>query len=377
MRNFLVGLIGSIAVSAAGLGAVSYWVPQRVTLAAAPAPASVPEAVPASAPEVAPDVVPKDVPQIAPQAPTAAPATNITSPQTPAPSAAQPKPIQSEPMLDPIQPAKTTPPAPSPAPPNIETAPPSPTDTQAAQPDPASPLAIAPAESAPRAIDLGIPLQAYAANFAGAAGKPLFAIVLRDTGAPDIDRAVLASLPFPVTFAVDPDSETALQAMAIYRAAGKEVVIFANSLPTGATAQDIAQSFSVYSAVLPETVAVMSPPQGGFQDDLALSALVLPEIAAGGRGVVLVQKGLNSAGQIAQREGIPFASVTRIIDGGGESLPVLRRYLDRAVFAAAQDGAAIVMGSTLPDTITALTEWAVEGRASEVTLAPISAMMQQ
>jgi polysaccharide deacetylase 2 family uncharacterized protein YibQ len=240
-------------------------------------------------------------------------------------------------------------------------------------PAPIQPILPAPAPSA--AADLS-PLQRYAAAFGGRAGKPLYAIVLRDTGTDDIDRAVLASLPFPVTFAVDPESPTAAVAMALYRAAGQEVIMMPTSLPQGATAQDVAQSFSVYTQLLPETTAVISMQNGGFQDDLRLASLVLPEIGAQGRGVVVFDKGLNSAGQIAQREGIPYASIGRVIDGAGESVPVMRRYLDRAVFAAAQDGAAVVMGSTLPDTIAALTQWSVEGRASDVTLAPISALMQ-
>jgi uncharacterized protein len=394
MRNFLVGLIGSAAVAAVGLGAASYLVPQRVSLAPAPAAQPAPEKTPETTAETTPEPLPKaaqlPAPEAAPQTPpqaTRAPAPEAATQPAPdiAPQAApaavpEPAPTtqaapQPEPMLDPAPQApvvpEATPVEPAGQQPSLQ--PPAPT----IQAEPTPPPAIAPLAPAPLALSSAPPLQAFAAPFAGAADKPLFAIVLLDTGAEDIDRAVLASLPFPVTFAVDPDSPTAPAAMALYRAAGKEVVIYANSLPIGATAQDIAQSFSVYSAVLPETVAVMSPPQGGFQDDLSLSALALPEIASTGRGVVLVQKGLNSAGQIAQRTGIPYASIGRILDATGESVPVMRRYLDRAVFAAAQDGAAVVMGKTLPDTITALTEWAVEGRASEVTLAPISAMMQQ
>jgi polysaccharide deacetylase 2 family uncharacterized protein YibQ len=34
------------------------------------------------------------------------------------------------------------------------------------------------------------------------------------------------------------------------------------------------------------------------------------------------------------------------------------------------------MGDAVPDTITALMEWSVEGRASDVTLAPISALLK-
>jgi polysaccharide deacetylase 2 family uncharacterized protein YibQ len=220
------------------------------------------------------------------------------------------------------------------------------------------------------------PLQAFAAPFAGAQGKPLFAIVVLDTGALDIDRAVWASLDLPISFAVDPESAKAAEAMALYRAAGKEVIMLPTTLPAGAQAGDVETSFATYEALLPETVAVMSDPVSGFQDDRDLARLVVPAVGAQGRGVLLFDKGLNSAAQIAQREGIPYAMISKMIDAGGESVPVMRRYLDRAVFKAAQDGAAVVMGQTLPDTLTALNEWALEGRAVDVTLAPISALMK-
>jgi uncharacterized protein len=352
MRNFLMGLIKGGVVAALGLGAVSYLLPARVDLApiATPAPQ---EAAPAAAPE-SPAPQPPDPNPSAPADP--APAPVPAAPAEPVPDAPKP-----EPLLD-ISPAPT--PVPNPAPT------PAPAEPQA------PPQAAPPAPALDAARAAAPPLQRYAAAFDGAGGKPLFAVVLLDTASADIDRAVLASLPFAVTFAVDPDSPTAAEAMALYRAAGKEVLIMPTSLPSGANAQDIAQSFAVYAAVLPETVGVFSPPQGGFQDDLALSRLVLAEIAAQGRGLVVMDKGLNSAAQIAQRESLPYAVIGRIIDEGDVSVPVMRRYLDRAVFAAAQTGAAVVMGRTNADTIAALTAWALEGRSSDVTLAPISALMQ-
>lgn len=361
MRNYLVGLIWGGVVCALALGFASYMLPMRVEISRAPMAAPAEQDTPASVP-----------------APPAAlqPAVDPAQPAAPQPTEAAPQLAPApEPMLDPAPAADPTPPAPD-AEVGTQTATaPSLSDPIIPDPSTLAPAPQAPA-SAPSAVADIPPLQRYAAAFDGRADKPLYAIILLDTGAPDIDRAVLASLPFPVTFAVDPESPTAAVAMALYRAAGQEVIMLPTSLPQGATAQDVAQSFSVYTQLLPETTAVMSAPSGGFQDDLGLAALVLPEIGAQGRGVVVFDKGLNSAGQIAQREGIPYASIGRVIDSAGESVPVMRRYLDRAVFAAAQDGAAVVLGSTLPDTIAALTQWSIEGRASDVTLAPISALMQ-
>ena len=48
------------------------------------------------------------------------------------------------------------------------------------------------------------PIDQYARAFDNPTAKPMFAVVLIDTGAADLDRARLAALPFPVTFAIDP-----------------------------------------------------------------------------------------------------------------------------------------------------------------------------
>ena len=357
MRNFLMGLIKGAVLAVLGLGAVSYVLPARVDLTeiTAPPPSAEPvqEPQPAAQPIAAPQPIPAPPPE--PPAPAAAPEPLLD----PLPAAPEPAPQAATPVQPPVE-------APVQAPVQPPVQPPVQTPVQPSVQPPAQPAA---APDAP-------PLQRYAASFDGAAGKPLFAVVLIDTGSPDIDRAVLASLPFAVSFAIDPESPTAAAAMALYRAAGKEVLIMPTTLASGAKAQDVVESFAVYTRILLETIGVLSPPSGGFQDDLALSRLVLDEISAQGRGLVVLDKGLNSAAQIAQRAMLPYAMIGRIIDEGDASVPVMRRYLDRAVFAAAQKGAAVVMGRTNPDTIAALTAWALEGRSADVTLAPISALMQ-
>ena len=385
MRNFLMGVIKGLVVAGLGLGAASYLLPERVTApnpqsaaaleAAAPDTAAPKTTTPeTTTPEtIAPEAAEQSAPLLAPtEAEPAPPALPQVDPaaQPNAVPAAEAEPAPSEALLDPAPLQSTgakvaTPPQPGEA---LQL------PTISADPAPAIP---APAPDTAASPPLGAPpLQAFAAPFAGAGGKPLFAIILLDTSAVDIDRAVWASLPLPVSFAVDPESPTAAEAMALYRAAGKEVIILPTSLPAGAQASDVETSLAAYQAMLPESVAVMSDPVAGFQDDRELASLVVPAVGAQGRGVLLFDKGLNSAAQIAQRDGIPYAMISKMIDTGGESVPVMRRYLDRAVFKAAQDGAAVVMGQTLPDTLTALTEWSLEGRAGDVTLAPISALMQ-
>jgi polysaccharide deacetylase 2 family uncharacterized protein YibQ len=219
------------------------------------------------------------------------------------------------------------------------------------------------------------PVEAYAAAFENPAAKPVFSVLLLDTGGPELDRVALASLPFPVTFVIDPSQPDAAVAAAIYRAVGKEVVMLATGLPAGATAADIAVTFEAYSQVLPEAVAVLDLENGGYQGNRALANEVLTVIGDQGRGVLSWDKGLNAASQIARREGLYNATIYRNLDANDERATTIRRFLDRAAFKAAQDGRVVVLGRTRDETIAALLEWAVEGRASSVAVGPVTAVM--
>ncbi len=235
-------------------------------------------------------------------------------------------------------------------------------------------------DAAPEAVvtlpDDAPPIDRFARAFDNAAGKPLFAVVLIDTGDPLIDRTALAAIPFPVTFALDPSAPSAALAASIYRAAGQEVVMLATGLPAGATAADVEVSFGAHEAALPEAVAVMDLEAGGFQGDRPLSTLVVPVLAGQGRGLLSWDRGLNAASQVARREGLRSGVIFRRLDGEGEPVAQMRRYLDRAAFKAAQDGRVIVAGETRANTVAAILEWAVEGRASTVALAPLTATLR-
>jgi hypothetical protein len=218
------------------------------------------------------------------------------------------------------------------------------------------------------------PVRRYARAFEPE-GKPLFVILLHDVGSAGMDRVELAKLPFPVSFVVDPLATDAREASAAYRAAGQEVLTLANGIPAGATAVDLETTFGTLTSILPESVAVIDQDIGGFQDQRPLATLVLPVIKGEGRGLVTYDRGLNAADQIARREGVPAAVIFRRLDAEGESKQTIRRYLDRAAFKAAQEGAVVVIGDTRADTVATILEWTVEGRAATVTLAPVTAVM--
>ncbi len=234
------------------------------------------------------------------------------------------------------------------------------------------------AEAAPEVIDTADlpPRLRYARPFDNAAQKPLFAILLQDNGQEGVNRAELAALELPLSIVIDPLSEGAAERAAIWRAGGQEVVMAGTGIPVGAGPGDLEQSFQVLSTRLPEAVAVIDPDGRAFQNDRPLATQVVPILAEQGRGLVTFDQGLNAADQVARREGLAAAVVFRSIDSDGEASPVVRRYLDRAAFKAAQEGRVIVIGDLRPETVAGVLEWAVEGRASTVALAPVSAMLQ-
>lgn len=224
--------------------------------------------------------------------------------------------------------------------------------------------------------DASLPaIDRFARAFENPENKPLFAILLQDTGGPDVDREALAKIPFPVSFVIDPTQADAALAAKIYRDAGQEVLMLATGIPAGATASDLSVSFEAMQTALPEAVGVVDLTSGGFQGNRTLATQVLALVADQGRGVMTWDRGLNAASQIARRDGMRSAVIFRALDAEGESAPIIRRYLDRAAFKAAQDGRVVVAGQTRPETVAALLEWAVEGRAATVAIAPSSAAM--
>lgn len=219
------------------------------------------------------------------------------------------------------------------------------------------------------------PLARFAAPFQNPANKPLYAILLLDEGGADLDRAALAAMPLPLTIVLDPAASEAGKLAAEYRKAGKEVAMLASGLPKGATPSDVQVSFEAHAKALPEAVAVVDLPIEGFQNNRKLAGDLLPVIKDQGRGLVTFDKGLNAGDQVARREGVPAALIFRELDAEGEAAPLIRRYLDRAAFKAVQDGRVAVLGRARPETIAALLEWSVEGRAGSVALAPLTAVL--
>lgn len=224
------------------------------------------------------------------------------------------------------------------------------------------------------------PLQAFAVPFDDPGDKPLMAIVLIDAGA-DLEGAAvglpaLRSFPAPISFAVDASLPDAVERMKKYRAEGFEVLAMVD-LPNGATAVDAEVGLNSILSQMTEVVGVMEGVGNGMQEVREASDQATQILLASGHGFVTQSKGLNTVAKLAAREGVPTAMVFRDFDSADQSPTVIRRFLDQAAFRAGQEGGVIMLGRLRSDTISALLLWGLQDRASRVSLAPVSAVLNQ
>ncbi len=229
--------------------------------------------------------------------------------------------------------------------------------------------------SAPMALSTGGALQRYSRSFSNLEQKPLFTILLVDEGGDGVDRAALAAQDLPLTIVIDPAKPEALAQAKIWREGGQEVVLSGAGLPATVSGADYGAALKALADGLPEAVALVDLDGRTFQNDLGLAAEIVPFLAQSGRGLVTLDQGANPADQSAKREGLPHGRIFRKLDVDRETADVVARYLDRAAFKAAQEGRVAVLGHLRPDTISGIMQWAVEGRAASVSLAPVSALL--
>ena len=226
------------------------------------------------------------------------------------------------------------------------------------------------------AFSASSPLVRYAATSDADPALPRIAIVLIDDGQGPWGPEALQGFPFPVSFAIAPSHPDPATAAAGYRALGFEVLALA-SVPEGARATDVEVSLQASLAAVPEAVAVLEDPLGGLQSSRDVTTQVTQVLLDSGHGLVMVPKGLNTAQQLAAREGVPSVSLFRDFDGKGQDRGAIRRFLDQAAFKARQDGAVTMLGRVKADTISALVQWGLQDRTGTVSLVPVSVVLRE
>lgn len=336
--------------------------PPDVADAAAPPVAAAPEPAPEPAPEIASDVAPQ------PGAGEGAPLPPPADADAPPPEGGAEGGAEGEPDGLPGQPAAALPGA-------GDALPGGDTGVRVNRPGLAAPEAdSAAAPAAPAGDDRPARLR-FAADFADPGGLPHLAIIVIDDGSMAAGPTILSSIPFPVTVAIDPTREGAAAAMADYRAAGIEVAALA-ALPAGARATDVPVNLQAAFATLPETVALVDPGTGGLAADAGLVAAALAPLAEDGRGLVWLEGGgPDQLSGLAAEAGVPGVAMLRDLDGAGQDAATIRRFIDNAAFQARRDGSVVLLARLLPETVSALTLWGTANRARDVTMAPLSAVL--
>jgi polysaccharide deacetylase 2 family uncharacterized protein YibQ len=242
------------------------------------------------------------------------------------------------------------------------------------------PAAEAAAEAAPEAeapadavLDEDVPaLVRNAVVFDNPEGRPVVAVVLLHDLAVMPGAETGLDLPVPVSFAVDAGLVEAGAVADAYRAAGREVLLVP-TLPPGAAASDVEVALQVNLDVIPEAVAIMDLPEGGFQSEREAVAQVVNAITATGHGLVTFPRGLNMAQQMADRAGVAARPVFRMLEAGDADAAL--RTLDQAAFRARQEGAVILVGEAEPATVEAIRRWAEANPDGEILLGPVSAAL--
>ena len=335
------------AASLPGIDTAPAGAPQAITAVPAPAAPSLPDTAPAPRPEAMDSL---EAQSAAPALDTvaAAPGANVT----------------------PVPPVAEEQPAPLGLP-QIETGPDAQTET-APLGRPLQPLAPVGAQSpdAPRRA-----IEAYAAPFDAGETRPLVAVILIDDPSFSLGRDALTRFDFPVAFAIDPRRPDATEAAMAYRAAGFEVLLYGDVFAEDTTPDEAADLLARGFERVPEAVAVLDTAAEAIQGRREVLDSVVEVLADTGHGLVAYPRGLNAAQQTATRAAVPAATLFREIDSERERATVITRYLDRAAFAAGQEGAVIVVGHTYSDTVTALFSWALGSRSEAVALAPVSAVL--
>jgi uncharacterized protein len=242
------------------------------------------------------------------------------------------------------------------------------------------PTALAPEQKpdAPAAASPVAAIKRFGQPFVNPDDKPLMSILLIDQGSDleggEVGIAALRSFPYPISFAVDVSLPDAADRMTIYRNEGFEVMAMVD-LPEGAQPSDAETTLAVAFNRLPEVIGVLEGLGAGLQPDRAVADQVTAILGQGGYGLVTQDKGLNTMPKLAVKEGVPAAPIFRDFDSKDQTPTVIRRFLDQAAFKAGLEGSVIMLGRMRPETISALLVWGLQDRASQVSLAPISAVL--
>ena len=239
---------------------------------------------------------------------------------------------------------------------------------------------VAPQDAAPPAALQGA-LRRNAVAFE-MTGMPLMSIILLDIGADGLAAEELTKLTIPAAFALRADADQSQDRARMFKNAGFEVLALTPravdlSLTGLQSPAQVAATLNKIFTLMPDAVGLIDRPSADLQKDRRLAMAVIASFQVSGHGLITYSGGLNPVPREAGLANVPTGSVYRVLDGKGENASVIARYLSRAALDARREGHVIVLGTTAPETVNAILNWALSSNASEVALAPVSASLMQ
>lgn len=235
----------------------------------------------------------------------------------------------------------------------------------ASTPDPA---AIAPAPATPA-------IEEFAVSVVRDAEKPALSILLLDDPEAVLGAGALSAFGHVLTIGIDPRSAAARERMAMFRAAGYEIV-FVGGVPGRDEVDTIPNLLNQYRINLPETVAMLDGTGVGFGGDRTIMRAVADGLAHSGHGLISFGEAGQEAISIAAEADVPGQVIFRDLDGNGQKAAIIRRFLDQAASVAGRRDGVIVMGRMRPETISALLIWGQQSRAEAVQMVPVSTQLR-
>ncbi len=217
--------------------------------------------------------------------------------------------------------------------------------------------------------------------FEGDPSQPFLAIVLRDVGDEGVAREALFDLGVPITVALPVTMDGAAGISRTYFAKGIETVALLPDAGTqmisrGMDASVVSANLGGFLAAVPTAVGVMDRVDGDMPRDANLVRTLIDSLKVSGHGILTHRSGgLNSVDRLARTEGLQSATVYQEIDANSDPRSI-QSALDKAVFEASRSGAAVVVGTTRPETVTTLFSWLISNGSKSVTIAPVSVAME-
>ena len=216
----------------------------------------------------------------------------------------------------------------------------------------------------------GQPRLKFTTQFSAPADQALIAIVLVERDEPQLDLDAVLNLGFPVSVAIDSQSQNAKIRMQGYRSKDYEVLTHTNQ-PTQGMGQ---VSLTDQIAVLSDSLGFWDAGDSEPEQSLRSLRVLIAE---------LITNQLGYVGQTAdtvtslQDTGLAAGQVSVYIDQETIRVADIFEQLDAAGQSATYTGQAIIALELRDDTLDILQFWLQHSRSAQISIAPLSTVLMQ